>query len=110
MLSHDSLSIGQEISVTPLQMVAAFAVIANGGWLLRPRLVDRMVRGDATHTFKPEPRRRVLSQETTNRLTSILVGVVERGTGAQAALDGYLVAGKTGTAQKAETAATATAR
>ena len=101
-LSHDSLSIGQEISVTPLQLVTAFAVIANGGWLLRPRLVDRMVRGGAAHTFKPEPRRRVLSQDTTNRLTSILVGVVERGTGAQAALDGYLVAGKSGTAQKAE--------
>ena len=101
-LSHDSLSIGQEISVTPVQMVTAFSVIANGGWLLRPRLVDRMVKDDVVQTFKPERRRRVLSQETTNRLTSILVGVVERGTGAQAALEGYLVAGKSGTAQKAE--------
>lgn len=101
-LSHDSLSIGQEISVTPLQMAAAFSVIANGGWLLRPRLVDRMAKGSAMHTFKPEPRRRVLSQQTANRLTAMLVGVVERGTGSQAALDGYLVAGKSGTAQKAE--------
>ena len=101
-LSHDSLSIGQEISVTPVQMVTAFSAIANGGWLLRPRLVDRLVKDDVVQTFKPERRRRVLSQETTNRLTSILVGVVERGTGAQAALEGYLVAGKSGTAQKAE--------
>ena len=101
-LSHDSLTIGQEIMVTPMQMVTAFSAIANGGWLLRPRLVDRMVKGDLEQTFKPERRRRILSQQTTNRLTSILVGVVERGTGAQAALDGYLVAGKSGTAQKAE--------
>ena len=61
-----------------------------------------MVKGDLEQTFKPERRRRILSQQTTNRLTSILVGVVERGTGGQAALDGYLVAGKSGTAQKAE--------
>ncbi len=101
-LSHDSLTIGQEITVTPVQLVAAFSAIANGGWLLRPRLVDRMVRGDLEQAFKPERRHRVLSQQTTNRLTSILVGVVERGTGAQAALGGYLVAGKSGTAQKAE--------
>lgn len=101
-LSHDSLTIGQEITVTPVQLVAAFSAIANGGWLLRPRLVDRMVTGDLEQTFKPERRRRILSQQTANRLTSILVGVVERGTGAQAALDGYLVAGKSGTAQKAE--------
>ena len=101
-LSHDSLTIGQEIMVTPMQMVTAFSAIANGGWLLRPRLVDRMVKGDLEQAFKPERRRRILSQQTTNRLTSILVGVVERGTGAQAALDGYLVAGKSGTAQKAE--------
>ena len=101
-LSHDSLTIGQEIIVTPVQLVTAFSVIANGGWLLRPRLVDRIVKGDLEQTFKPERRRRILSQQTTNRLTSILVGVVERGTGTQAALDGYLVAGKSGTAQKAE--------
>ncbi len=102
-LSHDSLTIGQEITVTPIQLVTAFSAIANGGWLLRPRFVDRTVKGDLVEqTFKPERRRRVLSQQTTNRLTSILVGVVERGTGAQAALDGYLVAGKSGTAQKAE--------
>ncbi|MDE0205317.1 MAG: penicillin-binding protein 2 [Candidatus Tectomicrobia bacterium] len=101
-LSHDSLSIGQEIAVTPVQMVTAFSAIANGGWLLRPRLVDRLVKDDMAQAFKPERRRRVLSQDTANRLTSMLVGVVERGTGAQAALDGYLVAGKSGTAQKAE--------
>ena len=71
-LSHDSLSIGQEIAVTPVQMVAAFSVIANGGWLLRPRLVDRMDRGGVVQAFRPERRRRVLSQETASRLTAIL--------------------------------------
>ena len=83
-------------------MVTAFSALANGGWLLRPRLVDRVVKGDSEQTFKPERRRRILSQRTTNRLTSVLTGVVDRGTGAQAALDGYLVAGKSGTAQKVE--------
>jgi cell division protein FtsI (penicillin-binding protein 3) len=101
-LSHDSLTIGQEITVTPMQLVTAFSAVANGGWLMRPRLVDRMVKDDVERTFRPERRRRILSQQTTNHLTSILVGVVERGTGAQAALEGYLVAGKSGTAQKAE--------
>ena len=101
-LSHDSLTMGQEITVTPVQLVTAFSALANGGWLLRPRLVDRVVKGDSEQTFKPERRRRILSQRTTNRLTSVLTGVVDRGTGAQAALDGYLVAGKSGTAQKVE--------
>ena len=101
-LSHDSLTIGQEITVTPVQLVAAFSAIANGGWLLRPRLVERMVKDDLEQTFKSERRRRILTQQTTNRLTSILTGVVDRGTGTQAALDGYLVAGKSGTAQKVE--------
>ena len=88
--------------MTPVQLVAAFSAIANGGWLLRPRLVERMVKDDLEQTFKPERRRRILTQQTTNRLTSILTGVVDRGTGTQAALDGYLVAGKSGTAQKVE--------
>ena len=96
--------------MTPVQMVAAFSAIANGGWLLRPRLVDRMVTGNVEHAFKAERRRRVFSQQTANRLTAILVGVVERGTGAQAALDGYLVAASPVPRRRPRTAATATAR
>jgi cell division protein FtsI (penicillin-binding protein 3) len=102
-LSHDSLTIGQEITVTPIQLITAFAAIANGGWLMRPRMVTRIVQGDSERIVEPKVRQRMLLQQTAAQLTAILVGVVERGTGKQAALEGYTVAGKTGTAQKTET-------
>ena len=100
--SHDSLTIGQEITVTPLQLVTAFAAVANGGWLMRPRVVTRLVGGDTEQVIAPQARRRVLVRQTAAQLTAMLVGVVDRGTGKKAAVDGYTVAGKTGTAQKVE--------
>lgn len=101
-LSHDSLAFGQEVTVTPLQLLTAYAVMANGGWLMRPRMVEHVVQGDDTQFFAPQARQRVLSPQTLERMNDILVGVVERGTGKQAAVEGYTVAGKTGTAQKVE--------
>lgn len=101
-LTHDSLAFGQEITVTPLQLLAAYAAVANGGWLMRPRMVEHVVQGDDTQFFAPQARQRVLSPQTLERMNDILVGVVERGTGKQAAVEGYTVAGKTGTAQKVE--------
>jgi len=100
--SHDSLAFGQEVMVTPLQLLTAYTVVANGGWLMRPRLVEHVVQGDDTQFFAPEARQRVLSPQTLERMNDILVGAVERGTGKQAAVEGYTVAGKTGTAQKVE--------
>jgi len=100
--THDSLAFGQEVTVTPLQLVAAFAAVANGGWLMRPRMVEHVVQGDESQFFAPQARHRVLSPQTLERINEILVGVVERGTGKQAAVEGYTVAGKTGTAQKVE--------
>ena len=100
--THNSLSFGQEVTVTPLQLVTAFAAVANGGWLMRPRMVEHVVQGDDTQFFDPQVRHRVLSPQTLERMNDILVGVVERGTGKQAAVEGYTVAGKTGTAQKVE--------
>jgi cell division protein FtsI (penicillin-binding protein 3) len=100
--SHDSLTIGQEITVTPLQLVTAFAAVANGGWLMRPRVVTRLVGGDAEQVIAPQARRRVLVRQTAAQLTAMLVGAVDRGTGKKAAVDGYTVAGKTGTAQKVD--------
>jgi cell division protein FtsI (penicillin-binding protein 3) len=100
--THDSLAIGQEITVTALQLVAAYASVANGGWLMRPRIVEHMVQGETSQFFAPEARRQVLSPSTLERINEILTGVVERGTGKQAAVEGYTVAGKTGTAQKVE--------
>ncbi|MFQ5767053.1 MAG: penicillin-binding transpeptidase domain-containing protein [Acidobacteriota bacterium] len=102
LLSQPELSIGQEILVTPMQMVTAVAAVANGGVLIRPWLTrelrdpqDRLIR-----RFKaPEPRR-VISRETARQLTEMLQQVVLHGTGRRAAVQGYAVAGKTGTAQK----------
>jgi cell division protein FtsI (penicillin-binding protein 3) len=98
--SHASLAIGQEISVTPLQLLTAYAAVANGGWLMRPRIVSRIVDADTEKHFTPEVRQQILSPQTVKKLTAIFTGVVERGTGKPAAVEGYAVAGKTGTAQK----------
>ncbi len=98
-----SVTFGQEVSVTPLQMVAAANVIAASGYLMRPRLVLGFGGSDGAFVpaLSPEPVRRVVGEETAQRMTSILIDVVEKGTGKTAALRGYRVAGKTGTAQKA---------
>jgi cell division protein FtsI (penicillin-binding protein 3) len=101
-LSLPTMSIGQEVSVTALQMVAAFGAIANGGVLVQPRLVRALTSADArqTRAFAPRAVRQVISPETAATLTRMLTQVVESGTGRHAAIPGYDVAGKTGTAQK----------
>jgi cell division protein FtsI (penicillin-binding protein 3) len=100
--SHASLAIGQEISVTPLQLLTAYAAVANGGWLMRPRIVSRLMDAETEIPFPPEVRQQILSPQTVEKLTAIFTGVVERGTGKTAAIEGYTVAGKTGTAQKVD--------
>ena len=106
LLSLPTMSLGQEVSVTALQMVAAFGAIANGGTLMQPRLVRATFDADGREARRFEPRavRRVVSPETARALTRILVRVVEAGTGHNAAVPGYEVAGKTGTAQKLDPA------
>ena len=101
-LSLPTMSIGQEISVTAMQMLAAFGAVANGGILMQPRLVRAVFDADGRETRRFEPRavRRVISPDTARTLTRLLVRVVEAGTGHAAAIPGYDVAGKTGTAQK----------
>ncbi len=96
-----SIAIGQEIGVTPLQMVTATSVIANGGYLMTPKII-REVRGkNGEETNPPQIKRRVLSEETAREMTEILKGVVSStGTAVRAAVSGYTVVGKTGTAQK----------
>jgi cell division protein FtsI (penicillin-binding protein 3) len=93
---------GQGISVTGIQMAMAYAAVANGGLLMRPYLVDRIIDASG-HTVSGRPTlvRRVISEDTARTLTSILELVVkEGGTGTKARVDGFRVAGKTGTAQK----------
>lgn len=95
---------GQGIAVTPLQLTRAFAAIANGGDLMRPYVVRRIVGEDGTprHVARPHLERRVMSRDTAAAVTEMLVAVTERGTGKQARLAGFRVAGKTGTAQKVD--------
>jgi cell division protein FtsI (penicillin-binding protein 3) len=95
-----SVSMGYQVGVTPLQMVTATSVVANGGRLLKPRIVRAVVRdGVRTPTDVVEVRR-VISPRTAAELTTIMEDVIVRGTGTQAGVEGYTVAGKTGTAQK----------
>jgi cell division protein FtsI (penicillin-binding protein 3) len=105
-LSLPTLSIGQEVSVTAMQMVAAFGAIANGGTLMQPRLVRSLfdAEGRETRRFEPRPVRQVVSPETARTLTRMMTQVVATGTGHNAAIAGYEVAGKTGTAQKLDPA------
>ncbi len=101
--SLESVAMGQEIAVTPLQLITAFCALANDGWLLRPRIVRGVVDADGhvrQDRSRPEPLRRVVSTRTARRLRrEALAEVVRSGTGRQAALSDYDVFGKTGTAQ-----------
>ncbi|HUG53323.1 MAG TPA: penicillin-binding transpeptidase domain-containing protein [Vicinamibacteria bacterium] len=103
-LSLPTLSFGQEIGVTALQMTAAVAAVANGGYLVKPVIVRQVEdsRGRVVRESRPEVVRRVIDPGTADALTDLLRGVVRSGTGARAAIPGYAVAGKTGTAQKIE--------
>jgi cell division protein FtsI (penicillin-binding protein 3) len=97
-----SLSIGQEIGVTPLQMLRAYVAIANGGKLMRPYLVSKIISptGEVIRNFSPEIKSRVISERTADYMRDILKSVVsDGGTAQRASILGNLVAGKTGTAQ-----------
>jgi cell division protein FtsI (penicillin-binding protein 3)/stage V sporulation protein D (sporulation-specific penicillin-binding protein) len=91
-----TVPIGHGIAVTPVQMARAYAAIANGGTLVQPHLVDR-VGGTSVAAKRGK---RVVSRPVAEQMLSMLRGVVVEGTGTQAAIPGYTVAGKTGTAAK----------
>ena len=105
-LSLATMSIGQEISVTALQMVAAFSAVANGGRLMQPQIIRAVLDGQGreVRSFEPIAVRQVISPDTARTLTEMMVNVVRNGTGHNAAIPGYDVAGKTGTAQKMDPA------
>jgi cell division protein FtsI (penicillin-binding protein 3) len=97
-----NVSFGQGLTVTPLQMVSGVAAIAADGVYRAPRVVSRVVQADGSiETPAPPPERRVMSESAARTMLQIMRGVTEEGgTAKQAAIDGYLVGGKTGTAQK----------
>lgn len=100
--SAASLAMGYELAVTPLQIAVAYAALAHDGVLLQPTLIRevRSPAGDVLYRHRPEPVRRVVSPEIAAALRELLRGVVERGTGTEAALANFPVAAKTGTARR----------
>lgn len=94
-----NMYIGQHLMYTPVQMIRAMATIANGGYLVQPRLV-REIRDGEQVVPTPNDRRAILSPQTTAEVRELMVGAVEKGTGSLALTPGYRVGGKTGTAEK----------
>lgn len=102
--SIGSVAIGQEVGVTPLQMVSAFGALANDGLRVAPHLIREIRNASGVVAYRPTPEeRRVISKETASALRGMLEGVTLNGTAKKAQLDGYTAAGKTGTAQKIDT-------
>lgn len=99
-VSVGSVSMGQEIGVTPLQMITAMSAMANGGLVVRPHVVRALRRGTQMVEAPQQQPHRVIRETTAATMRRMLEGVVLNGTGKRARLDGYTSAGKTGTAQK----------
>lgn len=99
-INRATMSFGQGIAMTPIQLTSAFSALANKGILMRPFVVSKVIRegGEVLET-KPKEARRVIKEETAAKIAGMLVSVVEKGHGKKAKVEGYKVAGKTGTAQ-----------
>ena len=95
-----SVSMGYQVGVTALQMVAAASAVANGGDYIEPRVVRAIDHDNRRYVVKPSVVRRAITPDTAATLTAIMEGVVDRGTAKPARLDRYAIAGKTGTAAK----------
>ncbi|HYF50604.1 MAG TPA: penicillin-binding protein 2 [Planctomycetota bacterium] len=98
-----SVAMGHEVGVTPLQLVAAYAAVVNGGVLYRPKIVQRIVneKGEELYSLHPQPLRRVISEATSQQMREILAKVVQPGgTGMKAFCAEWAIGGKTGTTKK----------
>lgn len=101
-VSKSSISYGYEISVTPLQLISAYASLINGGLLIQPSIVKKIVgvNGEIVKENSPVVLRKIISHETSQLLRDMLISAVNEGTGKKAALDGILIGGKTGTTRR----------
>jgi cell division protein FtsI/penicillin-binding protein 2 len=101
-VSLNYMAIGYELLVTALQMTNAYACVANGGMMMKPFIVKKILNPDGTliKEYQPVEIRNVISKSTAKSLTELFVGVVERGTGKDAKVENIRIAGKTGTSQK----------
>jgi cell division protein FtsI/penicillin-binding protein 2 len=98
-MNFATASFGQGIDLTPLQTARGFCAIANGGKLVKPYIVEKVVNGNSAVYTKPETSLPIVSQQTISQLTSMLISVVDNGFNSVAKIEGYYLAGKTGTAQ-----------
>ena len=100
-----SASFGQRFQITPIQLITAYASVANGGKLLKPHIIKELTdsSGNIVKRYEPEVIRNVISKKTDDTVREILEGVVTYGTGRNAYVKGYRVAGKTGTSETIET-------
>ncbi len=94
-----SASFGQGVQITPIQLIRAFGSIANNGIIMKPSIIEKITREEKEELFRPQEEGRVLSEQTAKELVEMLISVVENGSGWRAALPGYHIAAKTGTAQ-----------
>ncbi len=101
-LKKYSMSFGQGIAITPLQMATSFSAVINGGNLVKPTLVKEIIKedGEKVYVNKPFVEDKVISEKTSQVLKGMLRSVVEKGTGKNARIEGYDIGGKTGTSQK----------
>ncbi len=99
-INFATASFGQGVAMTPIELIRALAVIANGGKLIKPRLVKKIVyHNGKNYEVKDEPEKQIISSETSAKLINMMIKVVENGSGRSAQVKGYTIAGKTGTAQ-----------
>ncbi|KKQ18614.1 MAG: Peptidoglycan glycosyltransferase [Berkelbacteria bacterium GW2011_GWA1_36_9] len=98
-MNFATASFGQGIELTPMQIVRGFAMLANGGKIVKPYIVEKIVNGQDEIIIKPKTSDPVVSQKTISDLTKMLINVVDNGFNGVAKIPGYYLAGKTGTAQ-----------
>jgi len=98
-INFATAAFGQGIEMTPIQLIRAYSTIANGGKLVKPYLVDKVLKDGKIVETKPEISEPIISSSTASQLTAMLISVVENGYAKSAKIPGYYIAGKTGTAQ-----------